>query len=160
MFGEAYCFDSKSSVAYLWLSIISRAPRPQLLPLLHTNARHFKNPTTLSTAHTYIYLKQTACDGRWRGKKHRTDPASLREVNGIYSAYFLHAALINLHRCQYIQLVLCFTRHWFSTKASIVQERHNTFRVLLLNFHTKKDIQQWFRIELVLTILALSTGVE
>lgn len=33
----------------------------------------------------------------WR--EHKTDPAPLREVNGIYSVYFLHAVHINT--CRY-----------------------------------------------------------
>lgn len=34
-------------------------------------------------------------------QEHKTDPASLRGVNGIYSVYFLHAVHINPQRCQY-----------------------------------------------------------
>lgn len=125
----------------------------------HTNLP-FQTPPR-STVHRHIFIfenKDCTFETMWR--EHKTDPASLRGVNGIYSVYFLHAVHINPQRCQYTARIifhsaLVFQGKHISCSVSYTspQERDN---IQSLHSRALKDcIHQWSRIGLSCTILAL-----
>lgn len=85
------------------MCIISREPRgSQLCRYLAEKTTHFKS----LYIGIYLFLEQkkkrqcTIWDDMARTYS-KTDPASPRGVNGIYSVYFLHAVHINPQRCRY-----------------------------------------------------------
>lgn len=113
IFREPYCLNPYRAF-YVWsfeslvVDHLKRSASPSFADISHK-----KNPTThfkslrLSALYIGIYLfferkkkkDRVRFEMTWR--EHKTDPASLRGVNGIYSVYFLHAVHINPQRCQY-----------------------------------------------------------
>lgn len=83
-----------------------RPPPPSFAAISQNkNPTHFKSPR-LSSLYIGIYLfldkeKRLCTNLRWCGENKKTDPASLRGVNGIYYVDFLHAVHINPQRCQH-----------------------------------------------------------
>lgn len=74
--------------------------------LCRRNLQSFQVPTisALYIHGIYLFFQNKDCTV-WDAAG-KTDPASLRGVNSIYSVYFLHAVHINPQRCQYTAHVL------------------------------------------------------
>lgn len=101
---------------------------------------HFKS-MPLSQLYTWIYIyiyfvKKKNCVWFETARTWKSDPASLRGVNGIYSVYFPLAVHINLHTCQYRAcIMLGFLIYHTLTLLFSTQEIHITFQSLGLRRH-------------------------
>lgn len=126
--------------------IISREPRPPALQIFHRKKHQpFQIPATLSTVHRHIFIfekrKKDSVLFEMTWQEHKTDPASLRGVNGIYSVYFLHAVHINPQRCRYsahitwnVSLCIGFPGKHTSRYISFRTPQESSNRVIVVKF--------------------------
>lgn len=128
IFTEPYCLNPYRTF-YVWpfeslLLIISKEPQPPALQIFHTQEKNnhpFQIPATLSTVHRHIFIfwKQGLYDLRWRGENTRLILHRWGELM-VFIQFIFFTLCTLIHKDANLQLVLCFTLHWFSRETYIM----------------------------------------
>lgn len=108
-------FMSDHLIHCCWSSQENRIP--QLCRYFTKKHHPFQIPATLSTVHRHIFIfwkkRKTVYDLRWRGENIRLILHRWGELM-VFIQFIFYTLCTLIHKDANIQLILCFTLHWFS----------------------------------------------